>query len=444
MDDKQYEQDLLKVFETAQKAKGKTLRELAGSDLDRIRYFHNKDKIKHVLQQAVFNIPLMSKVDYTFEDLQLELKPVALKRNKYDELIVKERLVLNDIYYDEIVNETFKDSKFMYKNQLLLIMTYVHDYEKDFLDFEIRDAFIIDISRQKEFYLIVNDWNAIQERVKRGKAEELNEGFTKILSASTRSQSRIDLKKQPYSNVLARFRSYSFNTNFLKEIISRHKNKVEYIKEIFNEVEVKDVVDFKNEQIEEYMKSIVGTDITNYTESKANQKHQMAFENFLKENNSDLYDFLKVTNFKLMHKLTDNSNLQEQIATNYELDPFEIMNDEFEESTFYQDIILKNYLVIMIEKDTNKVLNYKLFSLNDKDIKNAQLVFYNTKKEIERFISEEKTDNSEPKFTKTKDNLSISLRKSKKNESAVYKVSGRKFKLPAYEFVINKNVIFDK
>ncbi|AUM62768.1 MutH/Sau3AI family endonuclease [Spiroplasma monobiae] len=442
MDDKQYKQDLLEVFKIAQKAKGKTLRQLSGNNLDRVRYFDNKEKIKHVLQQAVFDIPLLSKVEHTFEDLQLELKPVALKRNKYDELIVKERLVLNDIYYDEIVNETFKDSKFINKNQLLLIMTYIHDYEKDFLDYEIRDAFIIDISRQKEFFLIVSDWLAIQEKVKRGKAEELNEGFTKVLSACTKSQSRIDVKKQPYSNVLARFRSYSFNTNFLKEIITRHKNKVEYINEIFDEVEVKDNIDFKNEQIEEYMKSIIGTDITSYTESKANQKHQMAFEKFLKENNSDLYDFLKVTNFKLMHKLTDNSNLQEQITTNYEIDPFEILNDEFEDSTFYQNIIIKNYLVIMIEKETNKILNYKLFSLSDQDIKNSQLVYYNTKKEIERLIKENKVGKEEPNFTKTKDNLSISLRKSKKNEFATYKVEGKEYTLPAYEFVINKNVIF--
>ncbi|QHX36771.1 MutH/Sau3AI family endonuclease [Spiroplasma sp. BIUS-1] len=441
MDDKQYKQDLLEVFEIAQKAKGKTLRQLAGNNLDNIRYFDNKEKVKHVLQQAVFNIPLYSKMEYTFEDLQLELKPVALKRNKYGELIVKERLVLNDIYYDEIVNETFKDSKFINKNQLLLIMTYTHDYENDFLDYEINDAFIIDISRQKEFYLIINDWLAIQEKVKRGKAEELNEGFTNVLSACTKSQSRIDLKKQPYSNVLARFRSYSFNTNFLKEIISRHKNKVVYINEIFDEKEVKDNVDFKKEQIEEYLKSVIGTDISKYTESKANQKHQMAFVNFLKENNSDLYDFLKVTNFKLMHKLTDNSNLQEQITTNYELDPFEMLKDEFEESTFFQEIVIKNYLVILIEKSTNKILNFKLFNLSEQDVKNSQLVYYNTKKEIERVLNE---NIDEPNFTKTKDNLSISLRKSKKNEYAVYKFNDKEIKLPAYEFVINKNVIFDK
>ncbi|WP_339020353.1 MutH/Sau3AI family endonuclease [Spiroplasma endosymbiont of Atherix ibis] len=442
MDDKQYKQYLLEIYEIAQKAKGKTLRELANKNIDKIRYFDNKDKVKHFLQQAIFNMPLLSKVEYTFEDLQLELKPVALKRNKYDELIVKERLLLNDIYYDEIVNEIFKDSKCINRNQLLLIITYIYDYEKDFLDFKIHDAFIIDISRQKEFLLIVNDWIAIQEKVKKGKAEELNEGFTKILCSSTKSQSRIDLKKQPYSNVLARFRSYSFNINFLKEIISRHKNKVEYINEIFEEKEIKDIVEFKHEQIEEYMTSIIGKDISNYTQSKANQKHQIAFEKFLKENNRDLYNFLKITNFKLIHKLTQNSNLQEQITTNYELDPFEIMNDEFEESTFYQDIILKNYLVIMIEKDTNKILNFKLFNLNEQDIKNAQLVFYNTRKEIEKLIKENKLNKEEPNFVKTKDNLSISLRKSKKNEYATYKVNEKDFKLPAYEFIINKNVIF--
>ncbi|ALD66588.1 MutH/Sau3AI family endonuclease [Spiroplasma cantharicola] len=442
MDDKQYKQDLLEVFEIAQKAIGKTLRELAGNNLDRIRYFDNKEKVKHVIQQAVFDIGLMSKMEYTFEDLQLELKPVALKYNKYGELIVKERMVLNDIYYDEIVNETFKTSRFINKNQLLLIMTYIHDYEKDFLDYQIKDAFIIDISRQKEFFLIVNDWLAIQEKVKKGKAEDLNEGFTNILSASTKSQNRIDLKKQPYSNVLVRFRNYSFNINFLKEIISKKIRKIDYLNEIFEEKEVNDISDFKNEQIEEYLKSIIGTDISSYTESKANQWHQMAFENYLKENNKEMYDFIKVTNYKLIHKLTDNSNLQEQISTNYELDPFEILNDEFEESTFYQDIILKTYIVIMIDKSNNQVLNFKLFRLSDADIKKAQSVFYNARKEIQRIIAIGKTEEIEPNFTKIKDNLAIHLRKSKKANNTIYKVNNKEFKIPSYEFWINKDVIY--
>ncbi len=442
MDDKQYKQDLLEVFEVAQKAIGKTLRELAGNNLDRIRYFDNKEKVKHVIQQAVFDIGLMSKMEYTFEDLQLELKPVALKYNKYGELIVKERMVLNDIYYDEIVNETFKTSRFINKNQLLLIMTYIHDYEKDFLDYQIKDAFIIDISRQKEFFLIVNDWLAIQEKVKKGKAEDLNEGFTNILSASTKSQNRIDLKKQPYSNVLVRFRNYSFNINFLKEIISKKIRKIDYLNEIFEEKEVNDIADFKNEQIEEYLTSIIGTDISKYTQSKANQWHQMAFENYLKEHNREMYDFIKVTNYKLIHKLTDNSNLQEQISTNYELDPFEILNDEFEESTFYQDIILKTYIVIMIDKTNNQVLNFKLFRLSDENIKKAQSVFYNARKEIQRIISLGITKDIDPNFTKIKDNLAIHLRKSKKANNTIYKVNDKEFEIPAYEFWINKDVIF--
>ncbi|WP_339033522.1 MutH/Sau3AI family endonuclease [Spiroplasma endosymbiont of Cantharis rufa] len=442
MDDKQYKQDLLEVFEVAQKAIGKTLRELAGNKLDRIRYFDNKEKVKHVIQQAVFDIGLMSKMEYTFEDLQLELKPVALKYNKYGELIVKERMVLNDIYYDEIVNETFKTSRFINKNQLLLIMTYIHDYEKDFLDYQIKDAFIIDISRQKEFFLIVNDWLAIQEKVKKGKAEDLNEGFTNILSASTKSQNRIDLKKQPYSNVLVRFRNYSFNINFLKEIISKKIRKIDYLNEIFEEKEINDIADFKNEQIEEYLTSIIGTDISKYTQSKANQWHQMAFENYLKEHNRAMYDFIKVTNYKLIHKLTDNSNLQEQISTNYELDPFEILNDEFEESTFYQDIILKTYIVIMIDKTNNQVLNFKLFRLSDENIKKAQSVFYNARKEIQRIISLGITKDIDPNFTKIKDNLAIHLRKSKKANNTIYKVNDKEFEIPAYEFWINKDVIF--
>ncbi|AGR42258.1 MutH/Sau3AI family endonuclease [Spiroplasma diminutum] len=444
MNDKQYKQDLLEVFEIAQKVKGKTLREIAGDNLDDIRYFDNKEKVKHFIQQAVFNIPLYSKMEYTFEDLDLELKPIALKYNKFNELTVKERLVLNDIYYDEIVNETFKTSKFINKNQLLLIMPYIYEYDKDFLDFKIYDAFIIDITRQKEFYLIVNDWLAIQEKVKKGKAEELNEGFTNILSACTKSQSRIDLKKQPYSNVLARFRSYSFNINFLKEIIFKKQKKIDYINEIFEENEISDIVEFKNDKIQDYLTSIIGTDISTYTQSKANQWHQIAFENFLKENNKDLFDFLKTANYKLIHKLTDYAHIQEQIPTNYELDAMEILHDEFEDSTFYQEIILKTYIVIMIDKNTNELLNYKLFRLSDEDIKKAQTVFYNAKKEIENLISQDSKEEVEPNFTKIKDNLSIHLRKSKKNTTTVYKLNDKEIEIPTYEFWINKNVIFNE
>ena len=73
-----------------------------------------------------------------FVEVGMELKSSPLKTLKNGEIRSKERLVLNIINYLEVHKEEFDHSSFWKKNAHLLLIFYLHDKEKDLLDYLIK------------------------------------------------------------------------------------------------------------------------------------------------------------------------------------------------------------------------------------------------------------------------------------------------------------------
>ena len=112
----------------------------------------------------------------------MELKSSPLKKLKNGDLVAKERVVLSIIDYLEIINDTWESSHFLSKNKWILFVMYLHEKDKNFLDFIIKRVFPWKIEGE-DLEIIRQDWEKIVWKISQGRAHELSEGDTFYLGA---------------------------------------------------------------------------------------------------------------------------------------------------------------------------------------------------------------------------------------------------------------------
>jgi DNA mismatch repair protein MutH len=189
-----------------------------------------KGRLGEIVEKEFFEInPGIASIP-DFEKFGIELKVTPLKITKTG-LSAKERLVLSMIDYLDIIKEEFKHSKFLKKNNNLLIIFYLYEKDKSVLDYKFLFVYLLDLLNglnPEDIKIIENDWNKIKEMVLNGKAHLLSEKQTKILGACTKSSTNKTRRPQPRSKVNAKPRAYSIKGSFITKII---REKTQNIKD---------------------------------------------------------------------------------------------------------------------------------------------------------------------------------------------------------------------
>lgn len=433
-----YINKLKAIWQIAQSAIGKTIKQIvqeAGGDLQS----NDKDKgsIGNLIQNFLFKIPQNNISGPDFEDLNIELKVIPLLiRPAKNELCPKERMVLGMINYNKIVSEDFETSTFLKKNRLLLVMTYIHDYNKNKEDFQINDAFLYDVNDDEFLSEIKNDWVIIQDIINKGEAHLLSEKFNKILGACTKGANKEQTTSQPNSTIMAKTRAYSYKASFVKKIIKNSEQK--NLEHFISNLDKKNYVKKRDSELEicDFLNSIIGLELEKT--SKAKNWHHIAFKNFVKSKNLDMFNEMYENPFlKISHKLSSNGTIQEQINTNVDLNPLEIINESFENSSLYNEVIDKKYFIILIDKKTNKFEKYLKFEFNEAQIKNCSIAFEKIKKEIKNRL-EMKNQSKATLSLKESENLTIHVRPHAKNGSVTYKSKNMLIDSTICEWWINK------
>lgn len=174
---------------------GHTLREFVADGYDSKA---GKGGLGQMVEEIYFHIANNSRAEADFAKAGMELKCTPLKKGSKDELQIKERLVCNMINYCEVVNESFEESHFYTKCQLMLLLFYLHVSGADRLDLE----FLISLLWRfpaKDIEIIRHDYETIINKIKAGKAHELSEGDTMYLGACRKGQKGDALREQPFN-----------------------------------------------------------------------------------------------------------------------------------------------------------------------------------------------------------------------------------------------------
>jgi DNA mismatch repair protein MutH len=179
-----------------------------------------KGSIGTVIEESWFGYRPNSESEPDFPEAGIELKVIPFVRKK-DEIKAKERLVCNIIDYMEEYKKTFPESSFWHKCHKMLLMAYEHKYGTPKSEYAIQAALLFEFPKEDQI-IIEQDWNKIIQKIRTGKAHEISEGDTLYLAACTKGATAATVRRQPFSDILAKQRAYSLKQSYMTQILRKY------------------------------------------------------------------------------------------------------------------------------------------------------------------------------------------------------------------------------
>ena len=308
------------------------------------------------LEKYYFGIDNNSDSEPDFKEVGLELKSTPIKELKKGGYSPKERLVLNIINYDKIVEETWEKSHFLSKNELLLLVLYLYEKDKHFLDYIIKYITLWKIQGEDR-ELIRQDWEKIVNKIKNGKAHELSEGDTFYLGACRKGHRE---KPRNYSSspISAKQRAFSFKLKYMRSILKKIENSEPIIKNMqeLREKSFEDIVydrfrpflGLNTEEIEDKIGIRLNRSAKNYFATLARRMMGVGSKN--------IEEFEKADVTMKIIRLKHNAVPKEDMSFP-KFDFKEVANQEWEDSDFYDQLESKFFFIVyQMDKDANEII----------------------------------------------------------------------------------------
>lgn len=376
------------VIEYAKKLKGKSLREVCDPNILEHSY-SGKGNFGQVLEKFYFGYEPNSTAEADFAQIGMELKSSPLKQLKNNEYRSKERLVLNIINYFNVVNQNFENSDFIKKNSSILLIFYLHQAGYDILDLIIK---LVDewSFPSTDLEIIKKDWETITKKIADGKAHELSEGDTFYLGACTKGANASSVRKQPFSEIPAKQRAYSFKQGYVNHIIASIAGET---KEVYGKL-IPSVKEAKKKTIDEiviekfkpyYGKTI--EEILDKTGVELNTSAKSFYANLTKailgiELNKEIEEFEKAEIQVKTVRLKENNLPKEDMSFptfKYE----EIVNEDWENSDF-KDILEHKFLFVFFQFQGDKLVlrKVKFWNMPYSDLLEVEKVWTKTQQVV--------------------------------------------------------------
>ena len=373
------------IIEYAKKLKGKSLRQVCDPKVLEHSY-SGKGNFGQVLEKFYFGYEPNSLAEADFAQIGMELKSSPLKQLKNDEFRSKERLVLNIINYVNVVNQNFENSGFFKKNASILLIFYLHQAGFDILDYLIK---LVDewSFPSTDLEIIKKDWELITKKIADGKAHELSEGDTFYLGACTKGANALSVRKQPFSEILAKQRAYSFKQGYVNHIIASITNES---KETYGKL-IPNVQVAKKQTIEEIViskfKPFYGKteeEIVKILKIEINTKAKSFHANLTKailgiELDKEIEEFEKAEVIVKTVRLKENDLPKEDISfPNFKYE--EIVNQDWEDSDF-KDVLEHKFLFVFFQFQNEKLIlrKVKFWNMPYLDLIEVEKVWTKTK-----------------------------------------------------------------
>lgn len=205
------------VLKRAQEVIGIPLKEVDKTG----RLSTGKGAIGSVIEESWFGYYINSESEPDFPEAGVELKVTPYIIGKKGEIRAKERLVCNIINYMEEYDKTFKTSSFWHKCETMLLMSYEHKKDIPKGEFKIDKAVLFSFPME-DLVIIERDWNIIMKKVRDGQAHLISEGDTMYLAACTKGANASSVRKQPFSDTMAKQRAYSLKSSYMTQILNQY------------------------------------------------------------------------------------------------------------------------------------------------------------------------------------------------------------------------------
>lgn len=300
--------------------------------------------------------------------LDLEIKSTPMRETSKG-LSSKERLVLNIINYLEENWNDFYDSSFWKKNKKLLIVFYLYKRTLAKTEQKILKTIIFKYP-QKDLKIIINDWLMIADKVLNGRAHEISERDTLYLAACTKGANSDSVRKQPFSEILAKQRAYSLKPSYMTTVYNDYVTDNKRDESIINEASIElgrfNLEDYVQEKFKIYYGKSVkelaeGFGIDLDTKSKSINAMIVNKILGLKNDIKHVEEFKKAYIIPKTIRIETDGKVKESMS--FPVFKFtEIVNQEWEDSDIY-DIMSNGRFLFIIFKYDQSISDYRLSHL---------------------------------------------------------------------------------
>lgn len=301
-----------------------------------------------------------------------DLGVVELKATPYKKLkrksngsfySAKERLVLNMIDYFELINENFENSHFLEKAKNMELAFYQYNPDIPRSDWTFSKVVLYEMHKNPVDYAVIKqDWEKIKNYVDEGKADELSEGLTQYLAASTKAKDSKTRRAQPHSDKLAKPRAFSLKTSYMTQLLREY-----ILGEKQTDAIIKDPIELQNKTLLEIIESRLNLykgkstaelcKLLNIKSTTAKNFNFTLIRKMLKANNNneDVNEIseLKKASYLIKTIQLDSKGKTTQAMSFPTFSFSDLANETWEESQINQVFGASTFIFTVFEKDTN-------------------------------------------------------------------------------------------
>lgn len=372
------------ILKFAQKLSGKTLAEAVNMTVA-TQNSKNKGDLGSLIEKYYFKYEPNSLQGPDFAEAGVELKTTGVVRKSQGGYKAKERLVLSMINFMALANEQWDASSLMEKSQLMLIIFYL--YEKDIA--VINRRFVLNPLLfefpPEDLAIIKRDWETIRQKILEGKAHELSEGDTFYLGACRKGSggAKETLRDQPFSDIKAKSRAFSLKPSYVNKIIDGHTTEA-------NILNVSASVGL-DEATQNKFKPYIGKSVDEiskmldfYKQGKNDKGFYRSLTMRILGGSKQIVPELEKAGIELK-TMRVNANWKPAEAMSFPgFKYLEIINEDWEESSFFNKIEQK-FLFVIFREDKNKELRLEqimYWNMPFADREEAQRVWEDTKRRV--------------------------------------------------------------
>ena len=321
----------------AQSAIGKTFGELQDMNVKTVKseeYDEETEKFNkaffgHIFENDVYKYGSNSVSAPDFEDAGIELKVTPYKRNKYK----------NDFF----------SSHFWYKNNKIQIIWYLYEQGINKKDLKITHEKLFTFP-EEDLKIVIEEWNAIIEKIKDGKAHEISEADTMYLGACTKGANSQSLREQPFSTIKAMQRAFCLKTSYMTQLVRKYIGNYENVEKIIGKRDIT-FNEFINNVINKYKGMTQKQLMEEFNiESNAKNLNAMLISRMfgVKGNLSETDEFLKANIVPRTIRVEENGKIKESM-------PFpafkftDILKQEWETSDLKEELESTKYMFFVFK-----------------------------------------------------------------------------------------------
>lgn len=339
-----------------------------------------KGGMGHLIEKYHFEYEINNDQEPDFPTAGVELKVTPYEIGKRGGYSAGERLVITMISYTDPIEENFFTSHVYSKFRLTLLVHYLRNRDLARTEYPI-DFVTLFSPPEEDLKIIKQDYEDIITKVREGRADEISEGDTMYLGACTKGSTAAKslVPQELYApQIKAPKRAFCFKQSYMTHVLNKYVlNRVNTYESILDSVSQLDNQTFENLIVNKInaqkgKTSVQLSEEFNVKPGSKNFYSSLAYRMLgIKSNRAE--EFIKANIEVKAIRIEENGNMVESISFP-SIKLKELINEEWEESTFYNDLSSKRYLFVVYKKHGNDyvLMGCQLWNMPYADLKEAR------------------------------------------------------------------------